>query len=48
MVCTQLYNEVWAGKFDLSVVELSEAMKRRERGCHPLLDGEENRSLLRP
>ena len=32
MVCTHtLYNEVWAGNLDLSVTELPEAMKRKQR-----------------
>ena len=37
MVCTHtLYNEVWAGNLDLSVVELPEAMKRsRCKGSKP-------------
>lgn len=37
MVCTHtLYNEIWAGNLDLSVVELPEAMKRsRRKGSKP-------------
>ena len=31
MVCTKtLYNEVWAGNLDLSVMELPEALKRKK------------------
>lgn len=37
MVCTHtLYNEVWAGNLDLSVMELSEALKRKQRKASTL------------